>query len=132
MRDMGRDAFQASATELNGAALWVGPAAELDAATRARLAAARPERDGDLHLSCCALSDLPALCVGAQAPCLVAAPLFGTEGDVLDTLRVLSLLGYPGPVRVVAPPLPRPETVRRALRADCPGLDIEILAVPAG
>jgi len=132
MRETKHEAFRASAVDLNGPALWVGPAAELCAATRACLAAALPERSGDLQLACCALSELPALCTGARVPCLVAAPLFWPEGDALDTLRVLSLLGYPGPVRVVAPPLPRPEIVRRELRADCPGLDIEIVAVPLG
>jgi hypothetical protein len=132
MRETGRDAFRASAVDLNGPALWVGPEAELGAATRGRLAEALPERTGGLHLSCCTLADLPALCTGAHLPRLVAAPLFWPEGDVLDTLRVLSLVDYPGPVRVVAPPLPRPDIVRRELRADGPGLDIEIVEVPEG
>jgi hypothetical protein len=132
MRDTGRDAFGADAVDLNGPALWVGPESELGPATGAQLAAALPERTGDLQLACCALPDLPALCTAARLPRLVAAPLFWPEGDVIDTLRVLSLLGYPGPVRVVAPPLPRPEIVRRELRADAPGLDIEIVELPPG
>jgi hypothetical protein len=129
MRETGRAAFTAAAVDLTGAALWVGPDRALGPATRARLAAelgAPP----DLQLTRCSLRDLPTLCCATRVPCLVAAPLFWPEGDVLDTLRVLALLGYPGPVRVAAPPLPRPDIVRRELRADSPGLDIELVEVP--
>lgn len=132
MRDTGRDAFRASAVDLNGPALWVGPEDAPGPGTRTRLAEALPDGAVELQLSACGLADLPSLCAGAQAPRLVAAPLFRVDGDVLETLRVLSLLGYPGPVRVVAPKLPRPDIVCRELRADCPGLDIEIVEGPEG
>lgn len=64
-------------------------------------------------------------------PEMVMTSLFGRKYDALDVARKLSEYGYSGSVRAVSAPLPRPELIKREIKQSAPGIDFDIVSMPA-
>lgn len=62
------------------------------------------------------------------APDLVLSPLVGAGFDALDLARLLRSLGFAGRYRVVVDALPDPAAVLAELRAEAPGLDVDLVS----
>lgn len=63
-------------------------------------------------------------------PDVVLAPLFSPDHDILDLARLLDRVGYAGPLRAYAPPLPNTAIVRAEVQQIWGDRDFEILEVP--
>lgn len=60
--------------------------------------------------------------VARVAPMAIAAPVFSTEGDILDRASLLASMGWGGVLCGFAAPPLVPSLVLRELRAACPSL----------
>ncbi|MGC9370138.1 MAG: hypothetical protein ACP5DX_11420 [Paracoccaceae bacterium] len=67
-----------------------------------------------------------ALALAPWADCVVS-PLVAEQFDALDLARELDAAGYRGQYFIIAPPLPRPDLIRRELAAIAPQVEIELL-----
>ncbi|WP_444465155.1 hypothetical protein [Rhodobacter capsulatus] len=63
-------------------------------------------------------------------PDVVLSPLFSPGHDILDLARLLDRLGYQGPLRAYAPPLPNTAIVCAEVRQIWGPRDFDILEVP--
>jgi len=67
-----------------------------------------------------------ALALAPWVDCIIS-PLMSEHFDALDLARELDAAGYRGQYLIVAPPLPRPDLIRRELSAIAPDVGIELL-----
>lgn len=65
------------------------------------------------------------------APDVIFSPLVTNRFDCLELAHKLHSYNYQGRYRAIAPHLPRPELVRNEVRAQFPGLDFDLLDLPA-
>ena len=73
---------------------------------------------------------LDASTIARIMPDIVLAPLLGKGFDIMDVAAHLVSLGYSGPLRAVTGQLPNPAAVLAELRANCVGLEIDLLILP--
>lgn len=65
------------------------------------------------------------------APHLVLSPLLARGFDCIDLAQVLHAIGFKGRYRAIAEVLPNPEIIRREIVDLCPGLDFDVIVMPA-
>ncbi|SER45131.1 hypothetical protein SAMN04490244_10193 [Tranquillimonas rosea] len=66
-----------------------------------------------------------------MTPELVLSPLLTPRFDCVDLAHLLHHHGYRGRYRVLSDGLPNPGLVCGEIRAQCPGLDFDIVTLPA-
>ncbi|MBV7409830.1 hypothetical protein [Maritimibacter sp. DP1N21-5] len=65
-------------------------------------------------------------------PDVVISPLVTSQFDCLEVAHRLAQAGYRGRYRALTPQLPRPEMVRREVRASFPDIDFDVVLVGSG
>lgn len=73
------------------------------------------------------LLQLDAATLARLAPCAVLSALRWSCCDVLDVARALRRMGYRGPYRALAMPLPDPDMIVAEVRASHPDVDFGLL-----
>jgi hypothetical protein len=110
---------------------WVGPIEAMDALSAEMLARVFCREALVCEVIAVTLAELEERLRGADRVDAVLSPLFWRDGDGFETAKLLDLQAFGAPYRIVAPPLPRPDLVLRELRAACPGLDLDLIELPA-
>lgn len=67
-----------------------------------------------------------ALALAPWADCVVS-PLVSAQFDAMDLAYELEAAGYRGHYFIIAPPLPRPDIIRRELSRIAPQVEIDLL-----
>lgn len=62
-------------------------------------------------------------------PSLILSPVVAPNFDCVDVAMLLTKIGYSGPYRAVTARLPKPDIVRREIRAHCPAIDFDVITV---
>lgn len=107
--------------------LWLGPVDLVSRMPEAVLADAGGVAGRRTVLWPMTVAALSASLAEGTVPDAVFSALFWRAGDVLEVARVLSVGGYRGRYRVIVPPLPQPDMVRREVRAAHPELDFDLI-----
>ncbi|MEM9032462.1 MAG: hypothetical protein AAGB18_07425 [Pseudomonadota bacterium] len=86
-----------------------------------------PDEVGEIAFS--ELHELTEAALIALNPGLILSPVVAPTFDCVDVATLLRGLGYRGSYRALTGRIPNPEIIRREIRAQCPGLDFDVIMV---